>query len=182
MCWGSSMPHIDNIPSDAQSATHRTIQNPITGLGTLFLFLLIIAGIGWIQSIPSPSPDAIHVQDRSFLQSLHVNDIVTIQIGRYCPLPKSNSSAFVNAIHTLGDFEVNHDLGMYLGVLTITLQSGEQRMFRLYQHQRGTVIEFYRGDDDNTYDQQGFTAYTVHGFVISSDLPAVLVGIDAHCV
>src|SRR5689334_20672111 len=98
-----------------------------------------------------------------------------------CPA-SDRIGAFVDAVHRLSDFQVNHDLGAYMGVLTITLTGGEHHQFRLYEHLGGIVIEFYRGDDDDAYTQKGSIGYTVYGYVISAQLPQALNGTMTRCI
>jgi hypothetical protein len=172
----------ENVPPDPELARQPDRRLSLIGPVTFLLFLLLIAAIGWLWSASSPVSDSIYLQDRTFLQTLTTNRVTTIQIGRHCTVPASKTSAFVDAVHTLADFQVNHDLGAYLGVLTLRVQSGEDERFRLYEHPRGIVIEFYRGDDDNAYGQKGSIGYSVHGYVVSQKLAAVLAGIDTHCV
>src|SRR5262249_13746674 len=113
---------------------------------------------------------AIQVADRTFLQTLTASQITTVQIGSHCILPRSRFASFVEAMHGVHDFHVNHDLGAYLGILEIGLSSGEAHSFRLYEQEGGTVLELYRSEDPGAGGQKGLGAYNIYGDLRSQSL------------
>jgi hypothetical protein len=173
----------DNPDTHEPSTPSPPRRAPPLGGYLLIGFAILILAVGWLSSLTASSSFGdVHQDDQHFLQTLAAGQVTAVQIGRQCALSSDRRGAFVDAVHRLSDFQVNHDLGAYVGVLTITLTGGEQHKFRLYEHPRGIVIEFYRGDDDDAYAQKGSIGYNVYGYVISAQLPGALNGITPRCV
>jgi hypothetical protein len=165
---------------DMPALRRQALRVPPFGGYILLAFALLVAIVGWVSSTASSSQSAVYQLDRTFLTSLHPNEILQIKVGEHCELPQRVFSAFIQAVRHLEPFQVNHDLGRELGVLTITLISGEEHSFLLSTHNNGIVITFYRSDSKGL-QQSVPSSYTVYGYVLSRSLPAILQKDNMSC-